>query len=287
MKKPIDNTFLKCIAIPLLALNTSITLAGTATIESEGELSQLEYSGQQYLRMGTDRDGYMLHREGQLYIVSGDQGNETVIDASAAMQMFGSMMPEMGPSASGVHSLRNTGRKETIAGINGEVWIVDYSDEDGRHQVEMVLSKEAAVREMRDALTGFARSVIHTTGANPDQANEVFNALQKRGYGYLRIGNEMKVVALSGEKVDKRRFVLPAEPMQMPNLSNFGAAISAGAETESGGANTRDNTGVSFGEIFQKKAARQQQRAEEDVDKQTDDVVDQALDKALNTLFGN
>ena len=33
-------------------------------------------------------------------------------------------------------------RRGILAGVKGEVWIADYTDEEGRHQVEMVLSKD-------------------------------------------------------------------------------------------------------------------------------------------------
>lgn len=290
MNTPINKTLRYCLAMSFVVVGANVT-AGTATIESDGERNTLEFRGEEYLRMQTDRDGYMLHRNGTLYVVSGAEGEETVIDASAAMKMFGGMMPDVGPSATGVHSLRNTGRRETVAGVKGEVWIADYTDEEGRHQVEMVLSKDAAAREMRDAMMGFMRSMIKASGSNSDQADEMFEQLRKRGYGYLRVGNDMKVVALSGKKIDKGRFALPAEPMQMPSLGNFGAAISAGAEVESDEQNAQGSAGFSFGSIFQQKAERQQERAkdrtEEEVDKQTDNVVDKALDKAFNKLFGN
>ena len=100
--------------------------------------------------------------------------------------------------------------------------------------------------------------------------------------GILRFGQDMTVTALSGDPVDKSRFVLPAEPTDLSAMQGmFGGGQADGEEGTGGGF---------ISSVFGSKAERQKDRVEEkadnEVDKQTDNVMDKALDKAFGKLFG-
>ncbi len=258
--------------------------AGVAVLKSGKDVMQMEYVGDNKLRMGTGRDGYLVHRDGKVYMVSGEPGQETVIDAGAAFQMMRGMMPDTQPNASRVNSMQNTGRKETVAGIVGEVWSVSYVDENGKtQQSEMVLSGDKRARELRNAMHGMSRAFLKLAGKNPADADVMVNELKQRGKGILRFGDDMTVTSISGQNVASSRFDLPAEPMAMPNMQGFGGGGSQASEKSGGG--------FSLGGLFGKKAERQADRVENrtdsEVDEQTDKAVDKALDKAFGKLFGN
>lgn len=258
--------------------------AGVAVLKSGNDVMQMEYVGDNLLRMGVGRDGYMIFRDDKIYMVSGEPGQETVMDAGAAFQMMGGMMPETQPHASGVNSMKNTGRKETVAGITGDVWTVSYVDDQGKtQQTDMVLSGDKRARELRNAMHGMTRAFLKLAGKDPGQADVMVNELKQRGKGILRFGNDMTVTSLSGERVASSRFELPAEPMSMPNMQGFGSGNSAASEKSGGG--------FSLGGLFGKKAERQAERVENktesEVDSQTDKAVDKALEKAFGKLFGN
>lgn len=260
--------------------------AGVAVLKSGKDVMQMEYVGDNLLRMGSGRDGYMVFRDGKIYMVSGEPGQETVIDAGAAFQMMRGMMPDTQPSASRVNSMTNTGRKETVAGIVGEVWSVSYVDENGKpQQGEFVLSGDKRARELRNAMHGMSRAFLKLAGKDPSQADVMVNELKQRGKGILRFNDEMTVTSLSGERVASSRFDLPAEPMAMPNMQGFGGGASQAQSNEKSGG------GFSLGGLFGKKAERQadrvENRTESEVDQQTDKAVDKALDKAFGKLFGN
>lgn len=265
-------------------------LAGVVQMQNGSQVSTVEYRGDNYLRMSSEgQEGYMLQRSDKLYMVT----NGMVIDAGATMKMFSGMVPDSGPQASAIKSMQKTDRHETIAGIRGRVWMVTYTDHKGREKTdEVVLSGDKRVIELRDAMMGFSKTMLKAAGKDANQVDAVFSALKEKDKGYLRFGNEMKVVSISGETVSKNRFDLPAEPTTMPNMGNiFSGSASAEAGASADGAEASAGGGFSLGKLFGQKAERQQDRVEErtdaEVDQQTDNVVDKALDKAFNKLFGN
>ncbi len=258
--------------------------AGVAVLKSGKDVTQIEYVGDNMLRMGTGRDGYMVFRDNKIYMVTGEPGQETVMDAGAALQMMQGMVPDTQPNASRVNSMSNTGRKENVAGIVGEVWSISYVDGNGQpQQSEMVLSGDKRARELRNAMHGMSRTILQLTGKDPAQADVMVNELKKRGKGILRFDDDMTVTSVSSERVASSRFDLPAEPMAMPNMQGFGGGSSSASEKSGGG--------FSLGGLFGKKAERQadrvENRTESEVDTQTDKAVDKALDKAFGKLFGN
>lgn len=285
------STTIKWLAGASLAIGmASNALAGVVQMQNGSQVSTVEYRGDNYLRMSSEgQEGYMLQRSDKLYMVT----NGMVIDAGATMKMFSGMVPDSGPQASAIKSMNKTDRYETIAGIRGRVWMVTYTDHKGREKTdEVVLSGDKRVIELRDAMMGFSKTMLKAAGKDANQVDAVFSALKEKDKGYLRFGNEMKVVSISGESVSKNRFDLPAEPTTMPNMGNiFSGNASAEAGASADGAEAGAGGGFSLGKLFGQKAERQQDRVEErtdaEVDQQTDNVVDKALDKAFNKLFGN
>lgn len=251
--------------------------AGMASIQNEGGISQLEYRGAQYLRMATDAEGYMLHRDGRLYMVQGRPGQETVMDAGAMLQMFRGAMPDTGPQPQRIESLEPTGASETVAGISGEVWSLKYVDDKGRNQqTDLVLSKDARARELSEAFNGFSLTMLRLSGEDTAPAERMMAELKKKGRGILRYGNEMKVTYLSGDQIASSRFELPVEPMAMPDFSGLagrGSQPAANSDTSAAGGYVGE------------KAQRQQDRVEDRADQEVDDATDKAVDKALNKVF--
>jgi hypothetical protein len=135
-------------------LLSNLTHAGVAdVVNSDGSTMKFEYQGDK-LRIDTGQGeaSYMVLRDDHIYVVTNSDGNLMVIDANQAMGMFGSMAGAATPSAvaSEVVSLEATGRKETHAGITGEVYDLEFVTEDGKKQkTELVLAKDDRAREFR------------------------------------------------------------------------------------------------------------------------------------------
>lgn len=242
---------------------------GTATIASQEQSMSLEYNGELVrMNVGDQSDTYMLIRDGRMYSVSGDM----VFDASSLMRNFASQAPAPGDDVGDFHGMKATGRTETVAGIGGEVYVIDFTDSEGRRQQkEAVLSSDRRAREMQDAFMQMTRVMAEATGTNTSGAAEMDAALD--GRGILRMGNEMRVTAISGSTPSASRFALPAEPQKLgggEGEGGLGAAISG-----------------FLGDKSERQADRAASRTEQEVDEQTDKAADGLMDKAFDKLFGN
>lgn len=207
------------IAVALTLSSFSALAGGWARIASSGENMKLEYRGAK-LRMnveGQGGDAYMLIRDGKIYSVTGNM----VIDASSMMQSFGGQTKTPGDSMARFHALEATGRSETVAGISGEVHVLDFTDHNGRRQQkEVVLSDDDRVVAMQEAFLRMTKTMADATGTDTGGAADFEAALD--GRGVLRMGNEMRVAEISGEDPAAARFELPSEPKSM---GDFGGAF--------------------------------------------------------------
>lgn len=204
----------------ILLLTAFPALAGGwARIASEGEDMKLEYAGEK-LRMtvaGQGDKAYMLIRDGKIYSVSG----EMVIDASSMMQNAGGQTATPGDSMARFHGLEATGRKETVAGISGEVYRLDFTNHDGRRQQkEVVLSGDERAVAMQRAFLRMTKTMSEATGQELGGAADFEKALGARGV--LRMGNEMRVAEISGDTPSASRFELPSKPR---SFGDFGGAF--------------------------------------------------------------
>ncbi|WP_420427914.1 hypothetical protein [Algiphilus sp.] len=244
---------------------------GSATIASQDQSMSLEYDGDR-VRMNVqgEADTYMVIRDGRMYSVAGGM----VFDASSLMRSFAGQAPAPGDDVGDFHGLKATGRSETVAGIPGEVYVIDFTDSEGRRQQkEAVLSRDKRAREMQQAFMHMTQVMAEATNTNTSGAAEMDAALD--GRGILRMGNEMRVTAISGSTPPAARFELPSEPQQLGG---------GGSEGEGG-------IGAAISGFFGEKAERQQDRAadrtEQEIDEQTDKAADSLMDKAFDKLFGN
>lgn len=222
-----------------LALGTPAQ-AGTAQVTSaDGESMTFEYRDGNLLRLSTgDPDGYMVLRDDTLYVVSQNDGEPIVINASSMMQAYSGLIQAAAPSATTaeVVSLEKTGRSETVAGIRGEVYELTVR-EDGREQThELVMSDDRRAIEFRDAL--FAMSIIGRDLLS-DEQREDSEGLQRQlasmDMGILRMGTDMTVTAIDSETVAASRFELPAEPMDMSGLGGLFSGMMGGGQSGGSG----------------------------------------------------
>jgi hypothetical protein len=278
-----------------LALTPALASAGGRAVIQSGDngesvRSQIEFDGDQ-LRvqaLGEEgKQGYMIVRDGRAYtVVDQGGGSPMVIDTAAMMKTVGGLIsgqdmrqPSLGAEGMARFvSLSDAGRSETVAGIPGRVHTLTYVDSDGATRTEtLVLSKDGRVRELTDAMLVMGKTITAIAGVPANAASDQF-AAQLKGQGLLRHGNTFTLVSLSADRPAAARFVLPAEPTQLPDL---------GAMT---GGQTGGGQGGGLGAIFGNKAERQQQRvesrADSEVDEATDSVVDKGLEKVFGKLFG-
>lgn len=286
-----------------LGLSAAITLAaagamaGKATISSgDGQPIEFEYAGDS-LRMNTGEAGsYMLVLDGTMYVVSNEGGQPMVFNASSMMRGMMSSAAQFAPEQfnSEFVSLEDTGRDETVAGIKGDVYTLTYRENDETLSEEVVLTKDPRAREFRDAMFAMASMAEDIAGEEAaERGRDLQKEMARLNAGILRFGREMKVTAISDEKIAAARFELPAEPMDMQGLGSMLGGAMSQQPAEAGEGAEQDQGGLfsSMMGAFGQKAERQKDRAGETVDnavdEETDKAVDNAVSKALGKLFGD
>lgn len=249
------------VAALLSAVCTLAWAAGSATIQTEdGSTMVVEYDGTM-VRMGADNaDTYLLIRDGRLYSVTGN----TVIDASSIMGLFADSLQAPGSDMSAIQRLQPTGRTETVAGVRGEVFLVEFTDSKGQQQQqEVVLSDDARAVELQQAW-GTIASTLAAAGGNQASRQDFDRALGHRGI--LRYGDDMRISAISNQRPAAARFELPAEAQDTESLSKS-ISRALGQRTE----RQKEHVG---------------RRTESELDQATGRTVDKALDKAFGKIFG-
>ncbi|MFT4769969.1 MAG: hypothetical protein ACI8RN_003123 [Glaciecola sp.] len=281
---------------PLIAIDA---LAGSATMTSkEGGSTVFEYR-EQLLRVNIpdQENSYIVFRDNTIYTVMQQEDHTIVMDAGSAMKSMGFNASSAVPSDinAEVVSLEKTGRTENVAGIKGDVYELNFVDEDGQNRTEeLVLSDDARALEFRDALFQMLEiAATLTSGATPENAQSMRDQLEGLDAGMLRFGSEFTLTKIDDEPVDAKRFELPAAPMNLEGigamLGGFSQQAPVDVEEGEGSAKKPGLFGSVMGAIGS-KVNRQVDRigdsADQEVDEETDEQVDGALDKAFGKLFG-
>ncbi|MEM1143448.1 MAG: hypothetical protein AAGI88_12765 [Pseudomonadota bacterium] len=279
----------------------SPVFAGTAVIESGGDQMTYEYS-KNALRMGTPgSDNYFLIRDDNMYSVSYEGGQPMVIDAGSMMKALGPALKQYASSemTAELVSMKKTGKKETIAGLRGDVYTVTVRNESGENEThEVVLSTDKRAREFTDAMF-LMTSLSATLGGEQaeSQMNDIKSRLDRLNSGFLRFGDDMVLASIDGKTVPAERFELPAEPMDLGGLGamlgNMGAAQGmSGDAAGSGNAEAAQQSDIfssmmgAVGEKADRQADRVGGSVENEIDRETDEAVDKTINKAFKKLFG-
>ena len=222
MKK--RNSIRPALALALTVLTPlPLLAAGSATIKNGDDVSRMSWQDPQTVRTDTaTEDAYMVLRDGKTYLVSTqiDSGMPPVMEVGDMVQGLADALDEDGaltsPSARTprIESVRKTGRTETVAGIQGDVYDVTLVDDQGEtsHQ-SMVLTSDALATEMTAAYFAISGSIVGT-----ERVAEFTDALPARQRGLLRLGDDIVVQAISSAAPAADTFELPAEPVNFGDL---------------------------------------------------------------------
>ncbi|MGD8379485.1 MAG: hypothetical protein PVJ40_10085 [Gammaproteobacteria bacterium] len=198
--------------------------AGSATIKaSSGEL-KINWRNDQTLRMQKAGDkNYMVVRDGKAYSVVMTGGTPRVMDLSGMMGMAHAMAGKRGHSRGPASylkpgSFKDTGRTESVAGIEGEVYRMSWTDHKGRHrEADAVLSDDPRAVDMTRAYLGSIRSMFQDAKIGDFQ-----KAMPGSAKGLLRVGKQFRVESLSGDMPPESLFELPARPMTLQQMMRGG-----------------------------------------------------------------
>lgn len=232
MKAKVKELSCGIAGIGLLALPSLVAADVTAVFELSGETMTIEYRDDRNVRMRTPDDSYMMRQNDEIYVVSRQGGDWQVLALSDFAAMMGGMAAGVDQDAmtdmEEGYDLRDTGRTEVVAGIEGTVHEVIETDGQGASEevvAEIVLTDHGgAVQAYRGMI-----SVIGAMGTMAGQQG--MGDLMETAYGgenraILRSDDDWRLVSLNEDRIPDNHFVLPAEPTTIPGFG--GAARSAG-----------------------------------------------------------
>lgn len=226
----LNKTALRFCALPIVgaalsafALGSPAFADATLVYDNQGSQVTLEARGDD-LRMNSPEldGGYVLYLGGRTYAVSQLNGQALVLDVEAVAQELSNMPFLSGtvPSADeaddtlSLKSVERTGRRETIAGIEGEVVVL--VDSEGARK-EAVIADDADVRDAFLTMVSMAQGIAEGLSGAPgmDGFGEMGFAEDLRGLegGVLRLENDFVLQSVERASPDAARFVLPAEPV--------------------------------------------------------------------------
>lgn len=218
-------TFVRCTPVVfMLTLPTLVLAGGQATIKTAGTATEplrLSWRNDAVMRMNIpEQPGYILVRNSSAYAVTSMNGQTVVMDLSSMATMMAGIAQSYGITggqAVNVFSIDPTGQKETVAGMEGEIYRVNWSDMNGDKRTDpAVLSANPSVVEMSNAFINFAATNAQAMGQ--PNADAISRMLLDRELGILRFGDQFRVMTISDEALPEAEFSLPAQPIKIPGM---------------------------------------------------------------------
>ena len=205
----------------MLVAATSALADGKATITSNDSQQdmqmQIQWAGDK-MRMdfsGQQQHGYMLMRDGKGYMVTQQGGQPIIMDMAMLREMSDSMGDNTGAMASQaetVDSLEATGETETVAGVEGKVYRLEWTDRGGQsHEDTLVLSDDPLAHEMLTAFQNYVEAVM-------GRADPIGAAVLEKDLGMLRFGDRFKVADIADTSPDTGTFELPEDAVTMDQM---------------------------------------------------------------------
>lgn len=313
--------FLTFIFLAFTVQANAASNAGTAVFQSKeggaNSTTRFEYLDESTSRMDVEGqkngDAYMLFKGGKALVVTHTQGQTIVMDMAQLSSMASSFGVATDQSTKGftssIDSMKATGKKETVAGIQGEVYQLEWLENGEKRQDELVLSKDKKARAYTRAWMNAIRMMQKAGAQQEIKGDHLVARLDKKKLGILRLGDRFELKSIKSSSPDVARFEVPESTMEMPNLGSLfggqsgnaaasGAAAAAGAATAGGEAAAQtESSGGLWGSMKNKfknkgdrQANRQASRTDRAVDRATDEATDQAVGaavgKSVDKIFG-
>lgn len=229
-----------------------------------------------HIRMDTGKDSYILVNAEKVYMISRQDGKWTAMDMdvlAGMMNQFGIRAGTTPPQETDYQStFKKTGRTETVAGYQGDVYAVETKDQSGQliDRSEVVFSTHADVKLASKAWMNIASRMGDIVGAQTSR--DIETAAKQAPYGgMLRVG-EMALVSIEKPSLDATYFDLPkgAEIVDMDTIGSHG---------EQAGNEARD---AGLEELGEAAAQDAQEQTEPDAIEEVKKGVDGLFKKIFN-----
>jgi hypothetical protein len=195
----------------------------------------VEYFDSQNVRLSIEDELYLLVIGPDIYMVNGD----SITDVNAfrdkvkdwsIVRFIANNMNSRSKRVPAPDALKATGKIETIAGIQGEVYhaIITNNETGEKEDREIVLTKHPKLVELKHAMQAISdqnMKTFHNKGF-ANMKNAMKNSFPS-DVSILRYGNKFHVTSFSEKELSKERFQLPANnPIKdLPSFSDLTAFV--------------------------------------------------------------
>ena len=260
------NLFKSTLLAAAVTVSAPLAYADRATYEdSDGSRMVVEYEGDNVRMTTGSDDSYMLLKGEEVYMVSREDDQWSVIPIGEFMGAMAKGFASQGLfEGIGEAEFEQTGRRETVAGIRGEVFRIKQDN----REYEAVMSRDKDVAAATDAMMS-----IFTTMAGQMEVSDTWGS-EMKGWGMLSSNEgsgEFTLVSIDTSRSSAERFELPAEPVELGLGKLFGSTPKQ--ETK------KPDSTETAEEVADKADAY-----EDAVDSVTD--LGESVGKAWNKLFG-
>ena len=211
------NLFKSTLLAAAVAMSAPLAHADKATYnDSNGSRMVIEYEGDNVRMTTGDDDSYMLLKDGEAFSVYRNGDAWTVMPLGEVMGMMGKAVESQGLWSLDDFEWEKTGRRETVAGIRGEVFRFEYDGD----KSEAVMTRDEDVAAATVAMMSIFTAMVDKEVSDTALGSEM------KGWGTLRSeinGESMTLVSIDTSRSSAERFELPAEPMELGLGKLFGS----------------------------------------------------------------
>jgi hypothetical protein len=216
---------LSCAALLTLVCGAAFAAGGSVALQTfdangNGVDVIIEALDPQHMRMSSPQhqEAYLVMLGAKTYNVLQFGSLPIVMDAQEMIAQMGGQMPTAPSPSDDIHQLvglEATGKKETVAGIVGDVQRLRFLDSKGQpREEELVTVRDPLLHDMSVALYKLGTVMGAAAGVRtPSGADKLAKDLDAKGLGILRMGLRMRLMSVDRNMPPTSRFDLPAEPM--------------------------------------------------------------------------
>jgi len=204
-----------------------------STYQMDGETQTIMYHDATHAKMinsSKDEDSAIYRIDKKIYIVSTENGKTKVVDMDQMRSMMGAFAgaaQEQEKPKKPDFKITKTGKKETVAGIKGEVWIIE-GNENGEHfKSKIVVSKDKRLLKATNAMIGLFSEM---GDGSTDEIASIFEI--QKGYATIKADGFI-LKSFKEKKLPKSDYELPKDA-QMQEMPNIAALFGGGAPSKDG-----------------------------------------------------
>jgi hypothetical protein len=206
----------RILALALVIFSLPAMADITASYQVNGKQNmQISYKDDNHLRLNMGADNYALYVDGKVYMVTKAGGSWMATDLAQLKQMMGNMpfgqKPQAAPASEKDYKMVKTGRTETVAGYEGNVY--EFTDLRSNEKYDVVLSEHDDIASLYKGLMKISREIANSAG----MGSQIPEMPAVKG-GLLRQGKNLRLTSV--DKADKglAYYQLPAG-VQMQTFS--------------------------------------------------------------------